>query len=374
MERVTKQALTVGLISLVIVIPLFLTLGPATGRPLAAFAVPPLLTAVFGRWKPTVAIGVLSLFVGLIFGVISPMSAPAVIARMVVNPSLVACAAIVAARREREHQQLIEMAETSALYHVFEAGLLPEPEVPCGYDVVVRFISSQQRMALGGDLVDAVQLPDGRLAFVIGDVCGHGPREAAFATAVRAGWRTVVKTHRPDPAAWLTHLRRTLYPEDNTRPYVTMCTGIVDRASSEMTLALAGHPPPIAIGECAHPLVLRHGPPLGVESLSRWESHRVPVGSGLLLYTDGLVDNPAHVGRADRWGERGLVDWANSWSVLHAPPTTHEARSMFVDALIDTACHGRDIDDDLAVMVVAVDDDRRSRTRQGELIEVHRSS
>jgi hypothetical protein len=359
----------VGGLSLAVVVWLYSTISAATTQPTAVFLVPPMLSALLGHWRPAAVVGTISVMIGVAFGIAGPLDNVSVFARFLLNSAVVVAVALLAYRREREHREVLELAQRSSLYHVFESGLLPDPQVPAGFDLVVRFVAAEEQMALGGDLLDAVDLSDGRMAFVIGDVCGHGPREAAFATAVRAGWRTVVRTHRPDPSAWLSDLRRTIYSDASELPYVTLCTGIVDRSNADVTLAIAGHPPPVAISERSRPLSLTFGLPLGVDPLSRWPNQRVPIGSGLLLYTDGLVDNPAVDGPADRWGENGLVGWMDRWSADHSVPVTRFERSQFADRLIAAARSGRDIRDDLAVMIVAIDKHPsllRPRVRHGE--------
>ena len=49
---------------------------------------------------------------------------------------------------------------------------------------------------LGGDFYDAVETPTARVHAVIGDVCGHGPDEAALGVALRVAWRTLVLGRR----------------------------------------------------------------------------------------------------------------------------------------------------------------------------------
>src|SRR5690606_18080372 len=62
-----------------------------------------------------------------------------------------------------------------------ERGLLPRPVLrDKNVDVVVRYRPGGRRMLLGGDFYDAVETADGVLRVMIGDVCGHGPDEAAL--------------------------------------------------------------------------------------------------------------------------------------------------------------------------------------------------
>ena len=68
-------------------------------------------------------------------------------------------------------------------------------------------------MQLGGDFLEAIALADGRLAALIGDVCGHGPREAAFGAALRAGWKSIALGGKHDPADWVDELNAAFFQD-----------------------------------------------------------------------------------------------------------------------------------------------------------------
>ena len=338
------RALVVGLVALGVVTPVYLAIAERAGRPLAMFAIPPLLTAVVGGWRATSAVAAASVVVASAIGIAGPLDAPALAARL----SIIAVAALSAVAgalfRERQSAELLRLTEAAALYHVFEAGLVPTPAPPPGYRVEVRFVSSQHTMTLGGDFVDAIALDDGRLAVVVGDVCGHGARQAAFATAMRAGWRTVARTHRPEPSGWLHHLERTLFRDVGDVGFVTVCTMIVDRRRSQALVSSAGHPAPILLDDPARPAIVRPGRPLGLGLAASWSTSTVPVRRGLLLYTDGLLENRATGAAGGRWDERSLVDWLHARTDLDLP--------SLADELLDEAVERRRLDDDVAVLLV----------------------
>ena len=67
-----------------------------------------------------------------------------------------------------------------------ERGLLPRPLVhDSGLAWASRNRPAGGSLMLGGDFFDAVELEDSRVRVVIGDVCGHGPDEAALGVALR---------------------------------------------------------------------------------------------------------------------------------------------------------------------------------------------
>jgi serine phosphatase RsbU (regulator of sigma subunit) len=213
-----------------------------------------------------------------------------------------------AEQAERQlHAARLHAAENARL----ERGLLPEPLVDDPQlELVSHYRPGRRRALLGGDFYDAVQDAEGRVHVVIGDVCGHGPDEAALGVALRIAWRTLVLGGR-QPGKLLGTLQDVLVAErQDPEVFTTVCMLSVaaDRRSTEMRVA--GHPVPLLIsGATVEPL--SHGicgPPLGVLAEGRWPAERVelPAEWSLLLYTDGLSEGRA--GPApQRLGDDGLL-------------------------------------------------------------------
>ena len=156
---------------------------------------------------------------------------------------------------------------------------------------------------VGGDFYDAVELDDGRLAVFIGDVMGHGIAAAAAMAHVRAAARAYL-TIDPDPTSVMTRLDRMFTRLAMTR-LVTLCYAVVDAAGSQMTLANAGHYPPLIIAPdgATRFAAADPQPPLGVGADARTQS-RFPLNPSdtLLLYTDGLIERRGEI--IDRGLER----------------------------------------------------------------------
>ena len=217
--------------------------------------------------------------------------------------------------------------DVDELNATLQAGLLPAPNVRRpGLHVAVRYRPSEERILLSGDFYDVLERRDGRVAFVLGDVTGHGPTPAAIGTALRAAWRAVA-LGEDDPAAWLTALGDVLRSYDlGPELLVTAFTGIVDH-DGRVVVGNAGHPPPVVLSPAGAALLevppgiaLGLGDPgVGIVATP------APLAEGdrLLLYTDGATD--VRLGRrsTDRWGEDGLVAWLG------------EHRRLGDDALLD---------------------------------------
>ncbi|GAA4733123.1 SpoIIE family protein phosphatase [Isoptericola chiayiensis] len=203
-------------------------------------------------------------------------------------------------RRSSEAQQRalyrseVRAAETARL----ERALLPRPLVADeAVSVMVGYLPGGEGL-LGGDFFDTVQMSDGTVLSVIGDVAGHGPDEAALGATLRTAWRTLVLTGTP-PQDVLGHLERVLVTE-RTGPeiFVTLCQVAVAADRSWVDVYLAGHLAPMLLtGEvgavrCADIVPESRGRALGVPVPGEWRAHRVALTGpfAVLTYTDGLVE------------------------------------------------------------------------------------
>ena len=346
LERDDRLALAAGVVTLAVLAVAYPVFADAAARPLAVFVLPCLLSAVLGGWRPTVLVGVLSLAVAFVHGVIGPLDRDALIARWLVIGAGVVMGAVGAAVREHDTSRLADLDEAVTLMKAFERGLAPAPIVPDGFVAVARYRPSESRMQLGGDFLDAVALPDGRLAVLIGDVCGHGPREAAIGAALRAGWKSIALSERGDPADWVESLNVAFFRDGRIDTYVTLCTGYLDLKAGITRLVNAGHPLPLVLQRPTRQLDVPPAPALGLGFEDAWAATELPwAGEPLLFYTDGLTDNPMFKGPPRRWGEEGLLAWLDQHS-------TGSTVDELARALLDEAIAGRDLRDDIALLLV----------------------
>ncbi len=195
-----------------------------------------------------------------------------------------------------------------------ERGLLPTPLITGGdVTAATRYLPGREHALLGGDFLDAVQLPDGIVHAVIGDVSGHGPDEAALGVCLRIAWRTLTfaGVHGIDA---LSHLEQLLLAErrDNSS-FVTCATLSFQPRTAEGVMYLAGHHEPILLDEATgarEPVASKYGTALGIApGAKNWTPTHLslPKRGALLLYTDGLIEGYAGVGQR-RLGVEGLLD------------------------------------------------------------------
>ena len=117
--------------------------------------------------------------------------------------------------RLREEQ--LVAAESSRL----ERGLLPSPLL-AGSPVRAHtfYRSGRTRAVIGGDFFDAVLGPSGTVHAIVGDVCGHGPDEAALGALLRVSWRALVLAGVDEPQL-LPKLQQVLVSERHERSLFT---------------------------------------------------------------------------------------------------------------------------------------------------------
>jgi serine phosphatase RsbU (regulator of sigma subunit) len=143
----------------------------------------------------------------------------------------------------------------------------------------------------GGDWYDALPLPDAALGLAVGSVTGSGPSAVAAMGRLRASLRAYAVMEGEDPVAVLSDLELLLRLTEPARS-ATALFAYVEPALRKLTLAGAGHSPPLVIGERRTEYVETSlSAPLGM--LACWEAPSVELtaepGETVLLYTDGLI-------------------------------------------------------------------------------------
>jgi len=265
--------------------------------------------------------------------------------------------AIERCRADRSQRELIEARLHERENARLERGLLPQallrdPRI----GLTTTYRPGRRRSLLGGDFYDAVELDDGTLHVLIGDVSGHGPDEAALGACLRVAWRTLMLARRPPDEA-LALLQEVLLHERHAPAiFATLCMVSVapDRASAE--LRVAGHPPPVLVdGGGLRALADAHvTPPLGFVDPGGWRGSPLRFAGdwALLLYTDGLIDGRVGNG-SERFGEERLVELLEERGAADAARLLDAA--PLLDELVGEAerLHGGDLTDDVAMVVVA---------------------
>jgi len=261
-------------------------------------------------------------------------------------------------RRWDEAQRQLLLAQASAQENArLERGLLPFPVLrDARLSVATRYRAGGKQRLLGGDFYDVVQTPDGWVHALIGDVCGHGPAEAALGVCLRVAWRALTLAGQA-PSDALSAVQLVLGHEQQVDAmFATVCTFSVAPDRRSGIVRLAGHPPPLLvtpgrITELSGPVC----PPPGLNDQGEWPGREVELGDrwSLLLYTDGLIEGRI-TGSPYRLGSEGLIDLLRD--ALGAPPFDpgRVSDDRLLSRLIEEVrnLNSGDLDDDIAILAL----------------------
>ena len=213
--------------------------------------------------------------------------------------------------RQRE-EALVEAQAQAELSRRLQSWLLPSLSLPDpALELRTRYRPGHERALLGADFFDALPLADDTVALLIGDVAGHGPAEAAVGVALRSAWRALVLTGH-GPGELLDGLDKVLACNRQSEElFATVCCCWISPDREQVTVALAGHPPPLLARDGGVEVVeVPAGPALGIlDGGAVWEPGQLEVGEDwtLLCYTDGLVEGRSAPGSRDQFGIEALV-------------------------------------------------------------------
>ncbi|MFF8267890.1 SpoIIE family protein phosphatase [Streptomyces sp. NPDC016562] len=208
-----------------------------------------------------------------------------------------------ARRFTREHAMAVTL----------QRSLLPRV-LPDQSAVNVAFRYLPATAGVGGDWFDVIPLPGARVALVVGDVVGHGVHAAATMGRLRTAVHNFSTLDLP-PDELLGHLDELINRIDQNEAGdggaaqegnsdgvagpagitgATCLYAVYDPVSGHCSMASAGHPGPALIrpdGQVEFP-ELPTGLPLGVGGMPfEAATFRLPEGSRLVLFTDGLVED-----------------------------------------------------------------------------------
>src|ERR1700727_1522480 len=238
-------------------------------------------------------------------------------------------------RRAEEAQRELQAAQIHAQENDrLERGLLPSPLLgDSRLAVSARCLAGGQHMLLGGDFYDVVEVADGWVHALIGDVCGRGPAEAALGVCLRVAWRAPVLAGRPGEEILATLGELLGHERQDDTMFATMCMVSVTPDRSTAWVRMAGHLPPLLV---THGGVLElqtpSSPPLGLGQAQHWPAVPVRLDGGwsVLLYTDGLIEGRIGQG-SERLGSEGLMELIRA-ALPAAPEGNGEAGAVAAPA------------------------------------------
>ncbi|MFD5634523.1 PP2C family protein-serine/threonine phosphatase [Streptomyces sp. NPDC127077] len=256
-------------------------------------------------------------------------------------------------RSDKAERRLTESKLRAQENARLERGLLPTPLLEgSSLRFAARYRPGRSRALLGGDFYDTVRTADGTVHAMIGDVCGHGPDEAALGVELRIAWRALTFAGLCGDELLSTLQQVLEHERENDEIFATLCTVDIAPDGRRAGLCLAGHPSPL-IARPGRPAELlpydNNGPALGLLPNARWPRMQVELGAAwsLMLYTDGLIEGHTGAGK-ERLGLDGMVDMVRRQLALGLQgedllrAAVNEAREL----------NGGELADDVAVLLL----------------------
>ncbi|WP_260332984.1 PP2C family protein-serine/threonine phosphatase [Streptomyces beigongshangae] len=223
-------------------------------------------------------------------------------------------------RSDRAERRLTESTLRAQENARLERGLLPTPLLEgSSLRFAARYRPGRSRALLGGDFYDTVRTPDGTVHAMIGDVCGHGPDEAALGVELRIAWRALTLAGLCGDRLLSTLQQVLEHERDSDEIFATLCTVDIAPDGRRAGLCLAGHPAPL-ISRPARPRALT-----GADRTSRTDrTDRTGRTDGISRASrmPGLSGAPAtsRTGRGGRGGRTGRTGGTEGAAAAGTPP------------------------------------------------------
>lgn len=194
----------------------------------------------------------------------------------------------IGAALENAYRRSVELGEQRMINDALQSAMLqPASDLPT---VAARYLPATGNLSVGGDWYDVISLENGRRALVVGDCVGHGLAAATVMGQLRSASRALLLEGR-SPSEVLEAMDRFASSVDGAI-CTTMVCSVLDLEERLITYAIAGHPPPLVVGERGSRW-LEDGrcAPLAVSGATREQvTVQLDPDDVLVLYTDGLVE------------------------------------------------------------------------------------
>lgn len=186
--------------------------------------------------------------------------------------------------RERERiEQELQVAQL--IQQQFLPSQLPELG---GWHVAACYRPAR---TVGGDFYDLIELADGRVMVVAGDVTDKGVPAALVMASTHALLRSTAASVTA-PGEVLRLVNDLLVPQIPLHMFVTCLVLVIDPATGRTQFANAGHNLPYLRGRAGVTQLAARGMPLGLMAGSCYDEHETVIEPGdlVLLYSDGITE------------------------------------------------------------------------------------
>ncbi len=237
--------------------------------------------------------------------------------------------------------------EQKYISETLQRGFLPKqlPELK-HTDTGIFYASATEAAVVGGDIYDALQLPNGQVSIFVGDVSGQGVEATTDAAMVKYTLRAV-SFQNSGPSYVLTKANNIIANQLVSGRFITLVYGSYYPADGKLLLGMAGHPYPLlysAAGNQVTPVVGKDPALTLIPSYEYTEAEfRLSSGDILILYTDGIIE--LRRGK-EFFGIERLSDLLAKYSGLKAQDITNK---IMDDAREFSEGH---LADDIVLMVI----------------------
>lgn len=244
-------------------------------------------------------------------------------------------------RSERERRRL--ETELDAARNILDTILPSDLPDVSGYELGTHL---DPCFEVGGDFYDLMELPDGRLLVVTGDVTGKGLGAALIVATLVPTLRTLVELET-DPLCLITRINAHLWRATDPIHFATLFLGILDPATGHLSYVNAGHNPPYLVSaDGALEKLAATGPPAGMFQQMPYTaaSAELAPGAVMVLYSDGVTEAETE---GVQFGDKGFEETLCAVAGCCVKDTTDRLLSDLGAFLA-----GKPADDDVTLVMV----------------------
>jgi serine phosphatase RsbU (regulator of sigma subunit) len=243
----------------------------------------------------------------------------------------------------RAEQQKIEQQ----LHMARDIQMRLTPKPPADVSGVELGLVYKPALWVGGDFCDTWVLPDGQLAFVLGDVVGKGLPAAMVMASMHASLRTMLP-FQIDLAETANHLSRYVQAHFATGTFASLVLGSFNPQTGVLQYVNAGHVLPMlrdaagTVQELGQPM----NPPVGLVDIPyTMDTALLQEGQGIVIVTDGVTETCAP-------GEEIIDVPGFQDAVERAPMDSAQSLAEGVDAIIEEIRQGLPPHDDTTIFTL----------------------
>jgi sigma-B regulation protein RsbU (phosphoserine phosphatase) len=205
---------------------------------------------------------------------------------------------------------------------------------------------------VAGDLFDVVDLEDGRVGVLLGDVAGKGVPAAILMATAQTHLHVALREGK-DVSRAVQAVNRHICEHMASNKFISLWAGIFDPAAGTLSYIDAGHGYWMLTRKGQEPLRLdsASGIPLGIDPTFEFAAQTLPITSGqrLIVFSDGVVEQPA-AGASDgpQFGVAGAI------AAQHGSTCEQDDVQRIFEAVLAHA-KGANLADDTTVASVAIE-------------------